>query len=63
MRELTIATVQFKPKLGEPEENLVKMSDFVSKIASQQKVDLIVFPARSLPSRVEIRPAQPPRKS
>jgi len=25
-------------------------------------VDLIAFPARSLPSRVEIRPAQPPRK-
>jgi len=30
--------------LGEVEDNLVKMSDFVSKIASQQKVDLIVFP-------------------
>ena len=44
MREITIATVQFQPKLGEPEENLVKMSDFVAKIASQQKVDLIVFP-------------------
>ncbi|NJL94106.1 MAG: carbon-nitrogen hydrolase family protein [Anaerolineae bacterium] len=44
MREVTIATVQFAPKLGEPEENLVKMSEFVSKIASQQKVDLIVFP-------------------
>jgi NAD(P)-dependent dehydrogenase (short-subunit alcohol dehydrogenase family) len=26
-------------------------------------VDLVSFPARSLPSRVEIRPAQPPRKS
>ena len=26
-------------------------------------VDLVAFPARSLPSRVEIRPAQPPRKS
>jgi predicted amidohydrolase len=33
-----------KPALGEPEDNLVKMSEFVSKIASQQKVDLIVFP-------------------
>ncbi len=44
MREVTIATVQFEPKLGEPEENLVKMSGFVSRIASQQKVDLIVFP-------------------
>jgi predicted amidohydrolase len=44
MRELTIATVQMKPKLGEPEENLEKMSDLVAKIAGQQKVDLIVFP-------------------
>ncbi len=44
MREITVATVQMKPALGEPEDNLVKMSDFVSKIASQQKVDLIVFP-------------------
>ena len=26
-------------------------------------VDLVAFPARSLPSRIEIRPAQPPRKN
>jgi predicted amidohydrolase len=44
MREITIAAVQVKPELGEVEDNLVKMSDFVSKIASQQKVDLILFP-------------------
>ena len=44
MREITIATVQMKPKLGEAEENLIKMSETISKIASQQKVDLIVFP-------------------
>jgi len=44
MREVTIATVQMKPKLGATEENLVKMSDLVAKIAGQQKVDLIVFP-------------------
>jgi predicted amidohydrolase len=44
MREVTIATVQMKPLLGEAEENLVKMSEMISKIASQQKVDLIVFP-------------------
>jgi len=44
MREITVATVQMKPNLGEAEENLVKMSETVSKIASQQKVDLIVFP-------------------
>ncbi len=44
MREVTVATVQMKPRLGETEENLVKMSDLVAKIAGQQKVDLIVFP-------------------
>lgn len=44
MREITVATVQMKPGLGEIEDNLVKMSDMVSKIASQQKVDLILFP-------------------
>jgi predicted amidohydrolase len=44
MREITVATVQMKPKLGEAEDNLVMMSEMISKIASQQKVDLIVFP-------------------
>jgi len=44
MREITIATVQMNPRLGEVEENLVKMSEMISRIASQQKVDLIVFP-------------------
>ncbi len=44
MREITVAVVQMKPVLGEPEDNLVKMSEFVSTIASQQRVDLIVFP-------------------
>jgi predicted amidohydrolase len=44
MREVSIALVQMKPDLGEMEDNLVKMSDFISKIASQQKVDLILFP-------------------
>lgn len=44
MREITIAVVQMKPDLGEMEDNLVKMSDFVARIAGQQKVDLILFP-------------------
>jgi 3-oxoacyl-[acyl-carrier protein] reductase len=34
------------------------MPDDVARVV----VDLVMFPARSLPSRVEIRPAQPPRK-
>ncbi|GAB4340746.1 MAG: carbon-nitrogen hydrolase [Phototrophicales bacterium] len=44
MREISIAIAQMKPRLGEPEENLIKMSEMIAKIASQQKVDLIVFP-------------------
>lgn len=44
MREIAVATVQMKPGLGEVEDNLVKMSDYISQIASRQKVDLIVFP-------------------
>lgn len=44
MREITIALVQMKPRLGEAEENLIKMSEMISTIASQQRVDLIVFP-------------------
>lgn len=44
MREVTVAVAQMKPQLGEAEENLVKMSELIGKIASQQRVDLIVFP-------------------
>jgi predicted amidohydrolase len=44
MRDITIALVQMKPKLGESEENLIKMSEMIAKIASQQRVDLIIFP-------------------
>ncbi len=44
MREVTVAVAQMKPQLGEAEENLVKMSELISRIASQQRVDLIVFP-------------------
>ncbi|HEC23368.1 MAG TPA: hypothetical protein ENI95_10690 [Chloroflexi bacterium] len=44
MREITVATVQMNPRLGEIEDNLIKISNFISKIASQQKVDIILFP-------------------
>lgn len=44
MREISIALVQMKPRLGEAEENLIKMSEMIATIASQQRVDLIVFP-------------------
>lgn len=48
MREITVAVVQMETKLAEPEANLAKMSDFVRKISSQQKVDVIVFPELAL---------------
>ena len=44
MRQVTIATVQMKPQLGEMEENLVAMSNWIKQIATEQQVDLIVFP-------------------
>ncbi|MGQ9815360.1 MAG: carbon-nitrogen hydrolase family protein [Candidatus Roseilinea sp.] len=44
MREVTVAVVQMDTRLGEPEANLAKMSEFVRKVTSEQKVDIIVFP-------------------
>jgi predicted amidohydrolase len=44
MREVTIATVQMKPQLGQMEDNLVAMSNWIKKVATDQRVDLIVFP-------------------
>ncbi len=44
MRELTVATVQMKPELGSVEENLGRMSETISRIATQQPVNLIIFP-------------------
>ena len=44
MREVTVAVVQMKPRLGDMEDNLIKMSEMIARIAAQQKIDLIVFP-------------------
>ncbi len=44
MREVTVAVVQMDTTLGETDPNLAKMSEFVRKITSAQKVDVIVFP-------------------
>ena len=44
MSEITVACVQMAPKLGEIEENLVRMTGFIEKVCGEQKVDLIVFP-------------------
>ncbi len=43
-REITVALVQMTPVLGDLEENLRRMSDFVERICKEQPVDLIVFP-------------------
>ena len=44
MRQITIATVQMTPKLGQVEENLERMGKWVEDICRDRKVDLIVFP-------------------
>lgn len=44
MPEITVATVQMQPALGQMEENLAKMGEFIRRIATEQPVDLIVFP-------------------
>ena len=44
MRQLNVAVAQMKPELGQPEDNLVKMSAMIREIATKQHVDLIVFP-------------------
>lgn len=58
MREITVATVQMEPKLGQEQENLVKMRDFIDRIATEQPVDLIVFP-ELITSGYEVGPRFP----
>jgi len=43
-QQITVATVQMNPQLGRMEENLVRMREFIDRIASEQPVDLIIFP-------------------
>lgn len=44
MREITVATIQMKPELGQMEDNLVRMNELMTRAATEQPVDLIVFP-------------------
>lgn len=44
MSEITVALVQMAPQLGQPEENLRRMSDYIERICHEQPVDLIIFP-------------------
>ncbi|MBN2007147.1 MAG: carbon-nitrogen hydrolase family protein [Anaerolineae bacterium] len=48
MRELNVAVVQMQPELGKMEANVGKMADFIAKIATEQPVDVIVFPELSV---------------
>ena len=48
MREVTIAIAQIAPKLGETEENLARLGQWVENICLQQKTDLIIFPELAL---------------
>ncbi len=48
MRELNVAVVQMKPELAKMEANVGKMADFIARIATEQPVDIIVFPELSL---------------
>ncbi len=48
MRQLNIAVVQMEPQLGKMEANVGKISDMVTQIATQQPVDIIVFPELSV---------------
>ncbi|NLE76719.1 MAG: carbon-nitrogen hydrolase family protein [Chloroflexi bacterium] len=44
MREMTVAVVQMAPVLNSLEENLVQMADYLERICTEQKVDLVIFP-------------------
>lgn len=46
-REITVALVQMAPDLAELETNLRKMGDFVERICSEQRTDLVIFPELS----------------
>ena len=46
-REVTVALVQMAPELANPEANLRKMGEFVERICTEQRTDLILFPELS----------------
>ena len=44
MREITIAAVQMQPQVGEQQDNLIRMGEWLDKVCTEQRVDLVVFP-------------------
>jgi len=50
MRELNVAVVQMAVKFNDVEANLVAISEWIRRVATEQKVDLIVFPNSAPPA-------------
>ncbi len=48
MRALNIAVVQMEPQLGKMETNVGRMADMIARIATEQPVNIIVFPELSV---------------
>lgn len=48
MRELNVAVVQMEPELAKMEDNVGKMSETIARVATEQPVDVIVFPELSV---------------
>jgi len=44
MREITVAAVQMDVQLNAVEDNVARMAEWIARVASEQRVDLIVFP-------------------
>ena len=44
MGEINVAVVQMRAELGQMEDNLIKMGETMTRVATEQPVDLIVFP-------------------
>ena len=44
MREVSVAAVQMFPKLGEQQDNLIRMGEWLDRVCTEQRVDLVVFP-------------------
>jgi predicted amidohydrolase len=44
MREVTIAAVQMFPKLGEQQDNLIRIGEWLDRVCTEQRVDLVLFP-------------------
>ncbi|MER3401077.1 MAG: carbon-nitrogen hydrolase family protein [Thermoflexus sp.] len=44
MREITVAAVQLNVQMNAVEENLAHIAEWIARVASEQRVDLIVFP-------------------